>query len=238
MGQLRGRQRGPSRGDASPHFPGDAIGKKALSWCAFLGFWGYGLEEGAFSVRRRPGSGLSPLRARAGAALVFFWADAQQGKSRGFLERKPPKELLRSLRSASLQLQLLPGAFPRFRQGAQRNRPPPIHSPRNPWKRTEKAPSPQRRPREKRQGGNPRIAPFPRGFLREARARRWRNLPGLYLPSQVWYNSRRKWGRGRREKTSRPARRREAACATCSPQVWYNQRNLRERRRLRAHFGY
>ena len=121
---------------------------------------------------------------------------------------------------------------------AQRKRPPPIHSPRNPWKRTEKAPSPQRRPREKRQGGNPRIAPFPRGFLREARARRWRSLPGLYLPPQVWYNSRRKWGRGRREKTSRPARRREAACATCSPQVWYNQRNLRERRRLRAHFGY
>ena len=63
--------------DASPDFPGDAAGEKALSWCAFLGFWGYGLEEGAFSVRRRPGSGLSPLRARAGAALVFFWADAQ-----------------------------------------------------------------------------------------------------------------------------------------------------------------
>ena len=63
--------------DASPHFPGDAAGEKTLSWCAFLGFWSYGLEEGAFSVRRRPGSGLSPLRARAGAALVFFWADAQ-----------------------------------------------------------------------------------------------------------------------------------------------------------------
>ena len=63
--------------DASPDFPGDAAGEKTLSWCAFLGFWSYGLEEGAFSVRRRPGSGLSPLRARAGAALVFFWADAQ-----------------------------------------------------------------------------------------------------------------------------------------------------------------
>ena len=63
--------------DASPDFPGDAAGEKALSWCAFLGFWSYGLEEGAFSVRCRPGCGLSPLRARAGAALVFFWADAQ-----------------------------------------------------------------------------------------------------------------------------------------------------------------
>lgn len=117
--QLRGRQRGPSRGDASPHFPGDAAGEKALSPCASMGFWGCGSEEGVFFVRFRPGSGLSPLRARAGAALVFFWADAQQGKGRGFLERKPPKELLRSLRSASLQLQLLSGVFPRFRQGAQ-----------------------------------------------------------------------------------------------------------------------
>ena len=96
-------------------FLGDAAGVKALS----IGFCGCGLEEGVFFVRCRPGSGLSPLRARAGAALVFFWADAQQGQGRGFLERKPPKELLRSLRSASLQFQLLPGVFPRFRQGAQ-----------------------------------------------------------------------------------------------------------------------
>ena len=58
-------------------------------------------------------------RVRALPQLFSFWADAQQGKGRGFLERKPPKELLRSLRSASLQLQLLPGVFPRFRQGAQ-----------------------------------------------------------------------------------------------------------------------
>lgn len=26
--------------DASPDFPGDAAGEKALSWCAFLGIWG------------------------------------------------------------------------------------------------------------------------------------------------------------------------------------------------------
>ena len=91
MGQLRGRQRGPSRGDASPHFPGDATGEKTLSWRAFLGFWSYGLEEGAFSVRCRPGSGLSPLRARAGAALVFFWADAHEGKGRAFLKKGAPK---------------------------------------------------------------------------------------------------------------------------------------------------
>ena len=55
----------------------DAAGEKALSWCTSMGFWGCGLEEGVFFVRCRPGSGLSPLRARAGAALVFFWADAQ-----------------------------------------------------------------------------------------------------------------------------------------------------------------
>ena len=55
----------------------DAAGEKALSPCASMGFWGCGLEEGGFFVRCRPGSGLSPLRARAGAALVFFWADAQ-----------------------------------------------------------------------------------------------------------------------------------------------------------------
>ena len=56
----------PAVADASPHFPGDAAGKKALSWCAFLGFWSYGLEEGAFSVRCRPGCGLSPYgRVRA-----------------------------------------------------------------------------------------------------------------------------------------------------------------------------
>ena len=58
-------------------FLGDAAGEKALSWCAFMGFWDCGSEEGVFFVRFRPGSGLSPLRARAGAALVFFWADAQ-----------------------------------------------------------------------------------------------------------------------------------------------------------------
>ena len=54
-------------------FLGDAAGVKALS----IGFCGCGSEEGVFFVRFRPGSGLSPLRARAGAALVFFWADAQ-----------------------------------------------------------------------------------------------------------------------------------------------------------------
>ena len=100
-------------------FLGDTAGEKALSPCASMGFWDCGSEEGVFFVRCRPGSGLSPLRARAGAALVFFWADAHEGQGRGFLERKPPKELLRSLRSASLQLQLLSGVFPRFRQGAQ-----------------------------------------------------------------------------------------------------------------------
>ena len=85
----------------------------------FHGFLGLWIGGGRFLCALPAGHRSIALRARAGAALAFFWADAQQGKGRGFLERKPPKELLRSLRSASLQLQLLPGVFPRFRQGAQ-----------------------------------------------------------------------------------------------------------------------
>ena len=120
--QLRGRQRGPSRGDASPHFPGDAAGEKTLSWCAFLGFWGYGLEEGAFSVRRRPGSGLSPLRARAGAALVFFWADAHEGKGRTFLKKGAPKTFMLAALGALFRFYMtFSGLWPRwsnvFRKG-------------------------------------------------------------------------------------------------------------------------
>ena len=78
-----------ARGDASPHFPGDAAGEKTLSWCAFLGFWGYGLEEGAFSVRRRPGSGLSPLRARAALPWFSFGLTPMKGKVALFEKRRP-----------------------------------------------------------------------------------------------------------------------------------------------------
>lgn len=117
--QLRGRQRGPSRGGCLAGFSrgrrwGEGAFLVRFPW--LLGLWlGGGRFFSALPAGQRP----IALRARAGAALVFFWADAQQGQGRGFLERKPPKELLRSLRSASLQFQLLPGVFPRFRQGAQ-----------------------------------------------------------------------------------------------------------------------
>ena len=72
-------------------FLGDAAGEKALSWCAFMGFWDCGSEEGVFFVRCRPGTALSPLRARTGAALVFFLADAHEGKGRAFLKKGAPK---------------------------------------------------------------------------------------------------------------------------------------------------
>ena len=88
--------REPRRKALSGDFPlavflEDAAGVKALSWCAFMGFWGCGLEEGGFFVRCRSGTALSPLRARAGAALVFFWADAHEGKGRAFLKKGAPK---------------------------------------------------------------------------------------------------------------------------------------------------
>ena len=86
MGQLRGRQRGPSRGDASPHFPGDAAGEKTLSWCAFLGFWSYGLEEGAFSVRCRPGCGLSPYGRVRALPWFSFGLTPSKGKVAVFLK--------------------------------------------------------------------------------------------------------------------------------------------------------
>ena len=57
-------------------FPGTPLGRRrflrALSWVSGTVDW-----RRAFFVRCRPGTALSPLRARAGAALVFFWADAQ-----------------------------------------------------------------------------------------------------------------------------------------------------------------
>ncbi len=72
--------------DASPHFPGDAAGEKALSWCAFLGFWGYGLEEGAFSVRRRPGCGLSPYGRVRALPWFSFGLTPSKGKVAVFLK--------------------------------------------------------------------------------------------------------------------------------------------------------
>ena len=122
MGQLRGRQRGPSRGDASPHFPGDAAGEKTLSWCAFLGFWSYGLEEGAFSVRRRPGSGLSPYGRVRALPWFSFGLTPSKGKVAVFLKKGAPKTFMLAALGALFRFYMtFSGLWPRwsnvFRKG-------------------------------------------------------------------------------------------------------------------------
>ena len=73
--------------DASPHFPGDAAGEKTLSWCAFLGFWSYGLEEGAFSVRRRrPAAAYRPYGRVRALPWFSFGLTPSKGKVAVFLK--------------------------------------------------------------------------------------------------------------------------------------------------------
>ena len=101
-------------------FPGTPLGRRRFLGALSLASGAMAWRRALFQCAAGRAAAYRPYgRVRALPQLFSFWADAQQGKGRGFLERKPPKELLRSLRSASLQLQLLPGVFPRFRQGAQ-----------------------------------------------------------------------------------------------------------------------
>ena len=91
MGQLRGRQRGPSRDGCLAGFSrGRRWGEDAFlvrfPW--LLELW---LGGGRFFSALPAGLRPIALRARAGAALVFFWADAHEGKGRAFLKKGAPK---------------------------------------------------------------------------------------------------------------------------------------------------
>ena len=63
--------------DASPHFPGDAAGGEDAFLVRFPWLLGLWLGGGRFFSALPAGLRPIALRARAGAALVFFWADAQ-----------------------------------------------------------------------------------------------------------------------------------------------------------------
>ena len=84
-----------------------------------LGLW---LGGGRFFSALPAGLRPIALRARAGAALVFFWADAHEGKGRTFLKKGAPKTfMLAALGSPFRFYMTFSGLWPRwsnvFRKG-------------------------------------------------------------------------------------------------------------------------
>ena len=59
----------------------------------FHGFLGLWIGGGRFLCALPAGQRSIALRARAGAALVFFWADAHEGKGLTFFKKGGPKKI-------------------------------------------------------------------------------------------------------------------------------------------------